>query len=388
MNEADRARWALDSVGAQAVAVEDAPAALVAEAARALARVEERGGPRDVHGRFPPEASSLDLLDPVVEGLRRELGIEPPRWFGARFAIALTHDVDMPWRWTGARAVLGTAARLKAAALARNRRGAMSEGRALTGLPLHKLRRTDPNWSFDRVLEVEREHGARSTFFLLAGHNHPADGPSPETYERLRPRLVETLSEGGAEIGLHGTYTAADDPERLRREKAELERLAGPLAGHRYHYLRVDPAGNLAPLARAGLTYDSSLGYPGAIGFRAGIAQPFRPWDPVAERPLDLIEIPLAFMDVTFDERYLDLPAREAEARLMRLVEWAAENGGGFAVLWHTDRFDRATAAGWDRLYTRLLETVPAHGGVCVAADDLAREASGRLQTTEYDQRP
>lgn len=388
MSDADRARWALDSVGASDVAIEDAPAGLVAEAARALARVEERDGPRDARGRFVPEASSLDLLDPVLERLRRELGIEPPRWFGARFAIALTHDVDVPWRWTGARAVRGTAARLKAAALARNPRSAAREARALTGLPLHKLRRTDPNWSFERLLALERGHGARSTFFLLAGHDHPADGPSPETYERLRPRLVATLSEGGAEIGLHGTYTAADDPRRLRREKEELERLAGPVAGHRYHYLRVDPGGNLAPLARAGFAYDSSLGYPGAIGFRAGIAQPFRPWDPETERPLDLIEVPLAFMDATFDERYLDLPAREAEARLMRLVEWAAENGGGFAVLWHTDRFDRATSFGWDRLYSRLLEAVPAHGGVCVAAGELAREASGRLDASQYDQRP
>jgi peptidoglycan/xylan/chitin deacetylase (PgdA/CDA1 family) len=374
-----RARWVLDSVGAQAVAVDDVSPALISKAFAHLARVEERDGPRDAHGRFPAESASLDLLDPPLERLRRELGIEPPRWFGARFAVALTHDVDVPWRWSGARAVRGTAARLKSALIARRSRAAAREARALTALPRHKLRRTDPNWSFEQVMTLEREHGARSTFFLLAGHNHPADGPSPETYERLRPRLVETLREGGAEVGLHGTYTAADDPGRLEQEKKELERLAGPVEGHRYHYLRVDPGRNLAPLARAGFTYDSSLGYPGAVGFRAGIAQPYRPWDFDAERPLDLVEIPLAFMDATFDQRYLDLPAKKAEAHLMRLVEWAARNGGGFAVLWHTDRFDRATAAGWDRLYTRLLEAVPEHGGVCVAAGDLAREALGSL---------
>ena len=384
----ERARWVLESVGARGVAVEDAPRDLVAEAFAHLAREEERDGPRDAHGRFPAEASSLDLLDPPLERLRRELGLEPPRWFGKRFAVALTHDVDVPWRWSGSRAVKGTAARLKTAVVERRPDAARREARALTGLPLHKIRRTDPNWSFEQVMEVEKEHGARSTFFLLAGHNHAADGPSPEAYERLRPRLVETLLEGRAEIGLHGTYTAAEDPDRLAREKAELEHLAGPLEGHRYHYLRVDSARNLAPLAQAGFAYDSSLGYPGAIGFRAGIAQPFRPWNPEAGRPLDLIEIPLAFMDATFDERYLDLPAAQAEGHLMRLVEWAAANGGGFAVLWHTDRYDRATAAGWDSLYTRLLQAVPEHGGVCVSAGELAREAAGRLEAPHYDQAP
>src|SRR5205823_11094708 len=130
----------------------------------------------------------------------------------------------------------------------------------------HKLRRTDPNWGFERVMDMEKGNGARSTFFLLAGHGHPADGSSPETYERLRPRLVQTLAEGGAEIGVHGSYTAADDAERLRGEKAELERLAGPIAGHRYHYLRVDPHRNLAPLAAAGFAYDSSPRYPDRVG--------------------------------------------------------------------------------------------------------------------------
>jgi len=107
-----------------------------------------------------------------------------------------------------------------------------------------------------------------------------------------------------------------------------------------------------------------------------------------SDRPLDLIEIPLAFMDATFDERYLELPARKAEPHLLRLVELAAERGGGFAVLWHTDRFDRSTAAGWDRLYKRLIDAVREHGGTCVAAGDLARLASGMLTGRQYDQAP
>jgi hypothetical protein len=84
-------------------------------------------------------------------------------------------------------------------------------------------------------------------------------------------------------------------------------------------------------------------------------------------------------MDASFDERYLALSARQAEPRILRLVEGAAEHGGAFAVLWHTDRFDRWTAAGWDRLYARLIDAVHDHGGVCVSAGELAQEAAGRL---------
>ncbi len=352
----------------------------VAEAFFDLARIEELDGPRDVHGRFNAASSCLDPLDPPVERLRRRLGLEPPRWRGARFAVALTHDVDVPWRWTRL-GIRGSAARLKSHVRSRRWSAALGEARALAGMPLHRLRGTDPNWCFETLLEAERGRAAASTFFLLAGHSDRHDGASPEVYARLRPRLVRTIAEHGGEIGLHGSYLAAGDPGLLAGEVRALEELGAKVRGQRYHYLRVDPHANLAPLPALGLRYDTTLGFPDAPGFRAGIAQPFRPWDVETDRPLDLVEIPLAFMDVTLgEERYLGLEARDAERRLLELLDWAAEHGGGFSVLWHTDRFDPGTARGWDKLYFRLLEAVRERGGVCLSAGELAAEAEAWLR--------
>ena len=390
-----RARWVLDTLGARQLAlgadlpydawaweqVDRGERPVEDELARAfydLARIEERDGDHDEHGRFLAASSSLEPLDPPLERLRASLGLDPPGWAGARFAIALTHDVDVPWKWTGI-GVRGAGARLREAAFAGRGRAAAREARALASVPVHKLRRTDPNWSFERVRELEGSRGAGSTFFLLAGHRHRADGPAPETYDRLRPRLVETIRALDGEIGLHGSYTAADDEEVLAGEKERLEALAGGVHGHRYHYLRARPHANLAVLERLGFAYDTSLGFTDAPGFRAGISHPFRPWDLERERPLDLVEIPLALMDVSFEDRYLGLSAREAERHALELVEWAAAHGGGFAVLWHTDRFDRWTAAGWDRLYARVIDAVYDLGGACVSAGELAAEARARL---------
>ena len=348
----------------------------LAEAFFHLARIEERNGPRDEHGRFPVSATCLDPLDPPLERLRRRLGVEPPRSRGARFAVALSHDVDIPWRWTGRGVRLG-AGRLKAAVRGRNGAVAWREARGLAGAPVHRVRGTDPNFSFERIVDIEQSRGASSVFFLLAAHRAVQDGPAPDDYDRLRPRVIETLLELRVEIGLHASYTAAFDPSLVAEEKAELERLGATLHGQRYHYLRVDPHRNLAPLAELGFAYDSSLGFGGAPGFRAGIAHPFRPWDFVHDRPLDLVEIPLAVMDVTLAEpRYLGLSVKEAERRLLALLDWAAEHGGGFSILWHTDRFDPATAGGWDRLYARLIDAIHEREGVCVPARELAAEAA------------
>jgi hypothetical protein len=391
-----RAGWVLDMLGAPGLRVgEDVsyrPEAweavergelpeedLLAAGFFHLARVEERGAERDRHGRFLAASSCLDPLDPPLERLRRELGVEPPRYRGARFAVALTHDVDVPWRWTRI-GVLGAAARLKSHALAGRPGPAVHEARGLALVPLHKLRGTDPNWRFAEVAAEERALDARSTFFLMAGHGHRADGAAPEAYDRLRPRLVETLLETGAEVGLHGSYLAAEDIDRLARERVALAQLDGPLIGQRYHYLRVDPHRNLAPLAGIGFRYDTSLGFPDALGFRAGIAHPFRPWDFERDRPADLVELPLAVMDATLaDERYQDLSAAEAKPRVLALLDWAAEHGGAFSILWHPERFDGPSARGWDRLYFELIEAVRERGGVCLSAGELAGLAAERF---------
>jgi peptidoglycan/xylan/chitin deacetylase (PgdA/CDA1 family) len=391
-----RARWVLEMLGASGVRLgDDVP--YRAEAWEAvdrgelpegdalaagfshLARVEERGAEVDRHGRFLAASSCLDPLDPPLERLRRELGAEPPSYRGARFAVALTHDVDVPWRWTRI-GVRGAAARLKGHALARRVEPALHEARGLARVPLHKLRGTDPNWRFAEIAAEENAHDARSTFFLMAGHGHRADGAAPEAYDRLRQQLVETLLETGSEVGLHGSYLAAEDLDRLARERLLLAQLDGPLIGHRYHYLRVDPHRNLAPLAGIGFRYDTTLGFPDALGFRAGIAHPFRPWDFARDRPADLVEVPLAVMDATLaEERYAGLSAADAKPRVVSLLDWAAEHGGAFSILWHPERFDGPSARGWDRLYFELIEAVRERGGICLSAGELAGMAAERF---------
>jgi hypothetical protein len=380
-----RARWVLDSIGATELGFGDdlpydahgweqvergeLPDDELAAGFFHLARVEERNAPRDEHGRFRAEWSRLDPLDPPLERLRTRLGLS-----GRTFTVALTHDVDNPWRWTRI-GLRGSAARLKRNVLQARLAPALREATALAAAPVHRVRGTDPNWRFREIVAEERRRGAHgSTFFVLAGHHDPHDGPSPETYDELRPELVETLREAGAEIGLHGSYAAAADPALLAEEKAGLEALAGPVLGHRYHYLRGDPHRNLARLP---FRYDTTLGFPDAVGFRSGIARPFHPWDFERDAPADVLEIPLAAMDATLaEDRYLGLSAKRAEPRLNALLDWAAANGAAFSILWHPDRFDPLSSGGWDRLYSRVLDGVQARGGTCVSAGELSSHST------------
>jgi hypothetical protein len=347
---------------------------LVASAFWHLSRYEERGGVRDEHGRFPARAALADperpAVDSLLRGFREHLGDRgsPP------FTLALTHDVDIPWRWSRPRALLGAAARARAAAGERRLRDAAAEAAGLAAAPLRRLAGTDPNWSYERIAAIERAHGGRSTYFVMAGHAHPADGPDPAAYDRLRPAIVADLAAQGDEVGLHPSYLTSERPHQLAAERARLEELTGaPVRGTRFHYLRHDTHATLPELERLGFAYDSSQGYGDAIGLRAGFSFPYRPFHLAQRRPLDLVELPMAVMDATLAERrYLGLAPRAGLQRTLRLLEHVAAIGGTVSILWHTDRFSREYARGWDRVYADLLEWVVDRGGRLVTAAEAA----------------
>jgi hypothetical protein len=338
-----------------------------------LSRWEERpGSARDERARFPASAALFDpeaaAADRLVERFREMAGAPLP----GQLTVALTHDIDTPIRWCGARAVAGAAARVKAAAVGRRPHDLARELRGLAGLPRHRARGTDPNWCFERIAELERGHDGRSTYFVMAGHHHPADGAAPHVYDLVRPACVTQVLAQGDELGLHPSYTASERPALIREERTQLEALAGgPVRGVRFHYLRHDAHATLPELDRLGFAYDSSQGYADRPGMRAGLSFPYRPYDVAADRPLAMLELPLVVMDATLaEDRYLALSAADGLDRATATLERAARAGGTVSVLWHNDRFDAAYARGWDRVYDRLLAWVRERGGrLCTAAE-------------------
>ena len=87
------------------------------------------------------------------------------------------------------------------------------------------------------------------------------------------------------------------------------------VTGVRYHYLRALYHETLPLLEQAGFTYDTTMAFAEHEGFRCGCSFPFRPYSLAEERPLDLVELPLAVMDGTLQEpHYRDLAAPEAGA--------------------------------------------------------------------------
>ena len=272
-----------------------------------------------------------------------------------RFAVALTHDVDNVWRWTP-RGFAATGYRAARAALRTDWPALGRElGDLCQWLTVHLPRGSDPHWTFASIMAGEDARGAGSSFFVIARHSHPRDGVQPRTYRRRIPAALALLRAGGREVGLHGNDRDRLAADLLDADRRDLEHRAGaPVDGVRYHYLRCLYHETLPLVETAGFAYDSSLAFAEHEGFRCGASFPFHPYHLGEERPLRVLEVPLALMDTGLQgPQYRDLPAAAAERVALEILERVRRAGGGVAVLWHNVRFDRRTGRDPQRPHPR-----------------------------------
>lgn len=281
------------------------------------------------------------LLQPPVSlaaaAMRRVLsdaGHEPvpAPWLGPGrdMAFAFTHDVDypliMPW--------------LESARLL------LRHGPRILPIALAILRGTSHYWTFQEWVTMEREFGARPTFFFMARQGsllQYALGTPDDFYDiRTEPfrRLIAELLDAGSEIGLHASFNAYRDVEVLRAERERVAAVTGrPVYGNRHHYWHLDPDApndTLRLHEQAGFLYDCSLAFEYYPGFRRGICHPFRVFHPGERRELEAVQLPTAWMDDHFDRRRQVNGIADPETPARALLDVTRATGGAIVVDYHS----------------------------------------------------
>jgi hypothetical protein len=136
-----------------------------------------------------------------------------------------------------------------------------------------------------------------------------------------------------------------------------------------------------AILDAADVAHDSTVGFASREGFRAGTTFPYALYDVAAERPTDVVEVPLAVMDTTFrSPRYQGLSADAAVEACIALLEQTADAGGAVSLLWHNDNFEDRLAGGYGGAYARILDWMVAAGGKGLSAGAVAETYRARLE--------
>ncbi len=320
---------------------------------------------RDAHGRFPGKASLPYRAGFMERPIIEEYGALLRRWLRQTAdyeeiiepqakiqKLWLTHDVDAPLFCQSLRH------------LARE----TFKGMGLTqAWKLYwRPERQDPYYTFPWLLEqgekMRNTWGAercQSLFFLKGGGNAPQDKPHYSLNLRLLHRLAKICSAPGSSIGLHSSYSAGLQPNRILSEKRHLEKAIGSVVCYnRHHYLACREPEDFNTVEKVGFTDDFTMGYADIAGFRLGTCRPVHWINPITKRISNLTLHPLACMDATLCEsKYMGLNEEEAIAYVLKLARTVSSHGGELVLLWHNDRVGEFSGAkGAD--YRKMLQII------------------------------
>jgi hypothetical protein len=353
-----------------------------------LSRHEEYVNPkRDEFGRFRALDSVLHRLNllgiPILNSYVRLLrdafqrcGLPggKPLWpEGRRFAVALSHDVDIPRK-----SIPGSLRIIFNQLLGKEGLEGVSVSSQLGSIiDLVKARLNggeNPYWNFEKWMELEEHHGFKSCFYLACVREGEGEDPKYDlTTDGALRDMAGKISRCGFEVGLHGSLRSAEEVPVLKEQKESLERLCGLVAqGVRQHYLRMKLPHTWHVQEEAGFLYDSSLGYSDEIGFRCGLAFPFRPYDLGKDRRLNILELPLNIMDGTvFAGR--GEGREEALSTCLRLLDRIERENGLAVILWHLRSWYERDFPGWRWVYEQILSHLAAKEAWVTSPGEVAR---------------
>jgi hypothetical protein len=176
--------------------------------------------------------------------------------------------------------------------------------------------------------------GIRSTLFAVSQHGHPRD-PNYQL-EEIASCLIDARKRGFS-VGLHGSYCSVVEGATLPAEAQALANATGNHAfGGRQHWLRFHSQEKLfREVERAGLIFDSSVGFAENVGFRSGASFAYPPYDFRNESPFNFLEFPLVLMDGGVEAECRaseEAPQDIADEVLRESRRWG---WGGVSVVWH-----------------------------------------------------
>jgi hypothetical protein len=196
-----------------------------------------------------------------------------------------------------------------------------------------------------KMLAVERRFGYRSIMYVLNGTGGRFGARSGLAAVR---RLLERVPAGWE---IHYNYDTFHQPDRFAAQKNEIEALIGEaVTAGRAHYLRFDPRKSPAFVAERGIRFDESIGWSSQNAYKAGIAAPFRPLNEAVGSRVDVIELPLVFMDTNVAE------GEDGYLSFKNLLEHLEKIGGVIGVLFHPGTFANPERPDLEGLYLRILK--------------------------------
>lgn len=235
--------------------------------------------------------------------------------------------------------------------------GALREKNLRERWQVWRGRKKDPFDTFREIISLHDAGSEKPVFFFHTGRWGRYDKSiAPEKKE---VGDVIRLCSHAADVGIHPSVRAAQDPALIAGEKERLEKAAGrKVVKSRMHYLMFRFPEIPRALLAAGIQEDYSLGFPEMPGFRAGTCHPFSWYDLEREEETSLSFMPLTVMDGALRQG-LNATPEEVPRYLEQYRKKTDEHGGIFVTLWHNHTFAGAGEwRGWGEAYRTWVKNI------------------------------
>lgn len=245
------------------------------------------------------------------------------------FETAVTHDVDRQYQWpnvfTGIKELGGDLIKRKNLSLFGN--NLVSMFRTLG------LNQRDPFDQHNYQMDLAEQNGIRACFNFIVSRSDRNDQPLSTRDPRLK-NLIRQIELRGHQIGFHPGYDTYLDYQRFENELNTLQNLADQkIEGGRQHFLRFKVPYTWRLWERAGMVWESSLGYADMPGFRCGSCYSYSVYDCLERKQLSLKEKPLILMDATLVYYLKSWDINE----VIKLRNQCVLHGGTWMTIWHND---------------------------------------------------
>lgn len=306
---------------------------------------------KDIHGRFVGKESvaykNNFLHRPIVNEYilflwniieEFNLGYKKKNWWNNKqFATCLTHDVDKVFKYSTLKNEIKNCGRF----LIRDKSISKAVKNLILFISSKRNYKKDLFWNLDELIDKELKREFKSSFYFMSGGNSKVDNNYSVKDKRII-ELIQFVENKGFEAGYHGSYNSYNNLAIMKCEKNKLDKLIkNKDYGCRQHYLRFNIPETWNIQQKLGITYDATLGYADCEGFRCGYCFPYKPYDLINDRIIDIWEIPLIVMEGTIvDKQYSNLDRREGMKKIKQLIKITKKYNGVFNILWHNSSFD------------------------------------------------
>jgi len=211
----------------------------------------------------------------------------------------------------------------------------------------------DPYNNYGFLSGLFHQYSFKPTYFFLLNSNGKNDRSLSFRNLSFRKLIKETSKEG--DVGIHPSYASNRNKKQLKKEIGRLHSILGiEVKFSRQHFLKMQFPDTYRNLQEFGISDDYTMGYPGHIGFRAGIATPYFFFDLLKNKTTNLCVHPFQVMDVTL-ANYLKMQPDDALAKIEMLLHETANVGGTFVSLWHNESLsEEGQWKGWKKVYSEM----------------------------------